>query len=66
MAAGSGVAERDAGGEAGDQYHQLQCWGKRVRERWAVAAGSVIVERGMGSDVISHTAGISSRHKGGQ
>ncbi|CAK0882115.1 unnamed protein product [Prorocentrum cordatum] len=39
VAMGLGAAQRDAGGEAGAQCHQLQCWGQCVREGRSVAVG---------------------------
>eukprot|EP00959_Pyramimonas_sp_CCMP1952_P226407 4733845-Pyramimonas_sp.AAC.1 len=45
LAAGSPAAQRDAGGEGGAKHPQLQLWDQRVRERRAVAAGSIAALR---------------------
>ncbi|CAK0838558.1 unnamed protein product [Prorocentrum cordatum] len=48
VAAGAGAAERDGEGEAGAQRHQLQRWGKLLREGRAVAASTVTAQQDRG------------------
>ncbi|CAK0863764.1 unnamed protein product, partial [Prorocentrum cordatum] len=70
VAAGSGAAERDAGGEAGTQRRQLQRWDQRVREGPAVAAGAGAAERDAGGEAgvqrFSYNAGVSACEKSEQ
>ncbi|CAK0907830.1 unnamed protein product [Prorocentrum cordatum] len=70
VAEGSGIAQRDAGGEDGAHRHQLQRWGQRLRKERAVAVGFGAAERDAGDDDgaqhLSYTDVIRACQKGEQ
>ncbi|CAK0871857.1 unnamed protein product [Prorocentrum cordatum] len=70
VAAGIGVAQRDASDEVRSRCHQLQRCDQRVWEMRAVAAFSVAAQQHVagdgGAQLVSYSAGISACEKGGQ